>query len=222
MLPPIRLACAEVGNFRRLAQARLDFDECTTVLVGANNSGKTSLLILLRNFLGESPGFRAFDISIAQWTTLRKLGETWEALDEDPATDAKDADVWEQQYQQLLACMPFVDLWFDAKEGAYHYVAPFITTLMWSGGAVGLRLRLEPVSDVNDLRNLAWRYREARACVRKLAKEGHAWPTDLLDYWLRHPSDLRRIKAYRLDPPKVHWRLQKLVRRSPFHRVRSR
>ena len=118
--PPIKLACAEMGNFRRLAQARLDFDECTTVLVGANNSGKTSLLILLRNFLGESPGFRAFDISLAQWTTLRQLGETWEALDEDPATDAKDAEVWAQQHQQLLACMPFVDLWFDAKDGAYE------------------------------------------------------------------------------------------------------
>jgi len=202
MSPPIRLACAEVGNFRRLAQTRLDFDDCTTVLVGANNSGKTSLLIVLRNFLSESPGFRAYDISLAQWATLRQLGETWEALDADPTTDTEDADAWEQQHQQLLACMPFVDLWFDAKDGAYHYVAPFITTLMWSGGAVGLRLRLEPVSDPNDLRKLAWRYREARAPVRNLEKKGHAWPTDLLDYWLRHPADLRRIQAYRLDPAK--------------------
>src|SRR5688572_11535781 len=87
MSPPIRLACVEVGNFRRLAQTRLDFDECTTVLVGANNSGKTSLLIVLRNFLSECPGFRAFDISLAQWATLRQLGEAWEALDEDPTTD---------------------------------------------------------------------------------------------------------------------------------------
>lgn len=200
--PPIRLACVEVGNFRRLAQARLDFDDCTTVLVGANNSGKTSLLIALRNFLSEAPGFRAFDISLSQWATLRQLGEAWEALDEDPTTDTKDADAWEQQHQQLLGCMPFVDLWFDAKDGAYHYVAPFITTLMWSGGAVGLRLRLEPVSDANDLRKLAWSYREARAPVRKLAKKGHAWPTDLLDYWLRNPAPLRRIQAYRLDPAK--------------------
>jgi predicted ATP-dependent endonuclease of OLD family len=202
MSPPIRLACAEVGNFRRLAQTRLDFDESTTVLVGANNSGKTSLLIVLRNFLSESPGFRAFDISLERWATLRQLGEAWEALDDDPTTDTKDTDAWEQQYQQLLACMPFVDLWFDAKDGAYHYVAPFITTLMWSGGAVGIRLRLEPVSDTNDLRKLAWSYREARTPVRKMAKKGHAWPTDLLDYWLRHPTDLRRIKAYRLDPAK--------------------
>lgn len=200
--PPIRLACAEVGNFRRLAQTRLDFDDCTTVLVGANNSGKTSLLIALRNFLSESPGFRAFDISLAHWTTLRQLGEAWEAIDEDPTTDTKDPDAWEHQHQQLLGCMPFVDLWFDAKEGAYHYVAPFINTLKWSGGSVGLRLRLEPAGDTNDLRKLAWRYREARAPLRNLAKKGHAWPTDLLDYWLRHPADLRRIQVYRLDSVK--------------------
>jgi predicted ATP-dependent endonuclease of OLD family len=202
MPPPVRLSCAEIVNFRRLTHARLDFDDCTTVLVGANNSGKTSLLIALRNFLSESPGFRAFDISLTQWTTLRQLGEAWDALDEDPTTDTKDADIWEQQYQQLMACMPFADLWFDAQEGAYHYVAPFLTTLMWSGGIVGLRLRLEPVSDANDLRKLAWRYHEARAPVRKLTKKGHAWPTDLLDYWLRHPADLHRIQAYRLDPSK--------------------
>lgn len=200
--PPIRLACVEVGNFRRLAQTRLDLDACTTVLVGANNSGKTSILVALRNFLSESPGFRAFDISLAQWTALRQLGDAWELLDEDPTTDTKDSVDWEQQHQRLLACMPFVDLWFDAKDGAYHVVAPFITSLKWSGGAVGLRLRLEPVSDVNGLRKLAWRYREARAPVGKLAKKGHAWPTDLLDYWLRHPGDLRRIQGYRLDPAK--------------------
>lgn len=200
--PPIKLACAEVGNFRRLAHARLHLDDSTTVLVGANNSGKTSLLIALRNFLSESPGFRAFDISLAQWGTLRELGDAWEDLEEDPTTDTRDDDIWDQQLQRLQACMPFVDLWFDAKDGAYHYVAPFITSLMWSGGAVGIRLRLEPVGDANDLRKLAWRYREARAPVRKLAKKGHAWPTDLLDYWLRHPGDLRRIQAYRLDPAK--------------------
>ncbi|MFI0472012.1 AAA family ATPase [Halomonas sp. HMF6819] len=199
---PIRLACVEVCNFRRLAKTRLEFDETTTILVGANNSGKTSLLTVLRNFLSESPGFRAFDISLSQWAKLRELGQLWEALDEDPTTDSKDVEIWEEQYRQLLACMPFIDLWFDAKEGAYNHIAPFITSLKWSGGAVGVRVRLEPVADANELRNLAWRYREARSPVRKLPKDGHAWPMDLLDYWLRHSSDLRRIAAYRLDPLK--------------------
>lgn len=197
---PIRLACVEVCNFRRLAKTRLELDEATTILVGANNSGKTSLLTALRNFLSESPGFRAFDISLSQWAKLRELSQLWEVLEEDPTTDSKDAEKWEEQHRQLLACMPFIDLWFDAKEGAYNHVAPFITTLKWSGGAVGVRVRVEPVEDANDLRKLAWRYREARSPVKKLPKDGHAWPTDLLDYWLRNSADLRRIVAYRLDP----------------------
>lgn len=200
--PPIRLACVEVCNFRRLAKTRLELDETTTILVGANNSGKTSLLTVLRNFLSESPGFRAFDISLSQWTKLRELSQLWDALEDDPTTESNDTDEWEEQYRQLLACMPFIDLWFDAKEGAYNYVAPFIASLKWSGGAVGVRVRLEPVADANELRKLAWRYREARSPVRKLPKNGHAWPMDLLDYWLRHSADLRRIVAYRLDPAK--------------------
>ncbi|QNK70763.1 AAA family ATPase [Variovorax sp. PAMC26660] len=199
---PIQLACVEVSNFRRLGRTRLELDESTTILVGANNSGKTSLLTVLRNFLSEAPGFRSFDISLSQWAKLRKLGEFWEALDEDPTTESKDVEKWENQYHELMACMPFIDLWFDAKEGAYNHVAPFITSLKWSGGAVGVRVRLEPVAAADELRKLAWRYREARAPVRKLAKDGHAWPMDLLDYWLRNSADLRRIAAYRLDPAK--------------------
>lgn len=201
--PPIRLACVEVFNFRRLACTRLDFDEETTVLVGANNSGKTSLLTVLRNFLGDAPGFRPYDLSLSQWAKLRELSKAWEDLAEDPTTDTKEAaDQWEKQLQTLLASMPFADLWFDAKEGAYSYVAPFITSLKWEGGAVGVRVRLEPVSNADELRKLAWAYREARFPVRGLPQEGHAWPADIIDYWLRHPADLRRIAAYRLDPQK--------------------
>lgn len=200
--PPIQLACVEVSNFRRLAKTRFYIDEETTVLVGANNSGKTSLLTVLRNFLGEVPGFRAFDISLSQWTKLRELSRRWEKLDEDPTTDSGDTDAWEKQYQQLLACMPLIDLWFDAKEGAYNHVAHFITSLKWSGGAVGVRVRLEPVADANELRELASRYREARSPVKELPEKGRAWPMDLLDYWLRNTADLRRVAAYRLDPAK--------------------
>jgi predicted ATP-dependent endonuclease of OLD family len=192
----------EFCNFRRLSKTRLDLAENTTVLVGANNSGKTSILTSLRHFLSDSPAFRAFDISLHHWTKLRQLGEKWELLDQDPTTENSDAAVWEGQLTELLSCMPFVDLWFDAREGAYNHVAPFITTLSWSGGPVGIRVRLEPVEDLDGLRKLAWRYREARSPVKELPREGHAWPTDLLDYWLRYPGDLRRVCAYRLDPAK--------------------
>lgn len=65
-----------------------------------------------------------------------------------------------------------------------------------------MRLRLEPASSIEDLQKLAWRYREARHPVREHGAEARAWPTDLLDYWLRHPSDLSRVAVYKLDPAK--------------------
>ena len=98
--------------------------------------------------------------------------------------------------------MPFVDLWFDVKEGAYNYVAPFITSLKWAGGAVGVRSSSGAGVDYQDLRKLAGAYRAARAPVKALPKNGHAWPVDIIDYWLGNPADLRRVSAYRLDPAK--------------------
>ena len=200
--PPIRLACVEVSSFRRLVNTRLDLEQATTILVGANNSGKTSLLTVLRNFLGEKGGFKSYDLSLAHWPALRRLASVWEELADDPVTNSKELESWQAQLSTLLSCMPFVDLWFEASEGAYHHVEPFLTSLKWSGGPVGVRLRVEPASTVEELQALAWSYREARNPVSNLDKKGHAWPIDLLDYWLRHTSDLRRITAYRLDPTK--------------------
>jgi predicted ATP-dependent endonuclease of OLD family len=196
----VRLACIELSRFRRLAQTKVKIDKKTTVLVGANNSGKTSLLIAIRNFLASGQVFGAFDISLNQWPALKALGAEWETLTEDPASATGDVEQWKEQLAKLLACMPTMDLWFNAQTGSYNLVAPFITSLSWDGGAVGVRLRLEPASSVEDLQRLAWRYREARNPVKDLDKKAHAWPVDLIDYWLRHPADLGGVVLYKLDP----------------------
>lgn len=200
-VPNVSLTCIELSRFRRLGQVRVKIDKKTTVLVGANNSGKTSTLIAIRNFLATTGQvFGAFDISLEQWPALRALGEEWEKLTEDPASAAGDVTKWEGQLSAILACMPTLDLWFDAQSGSYNLVAPFITSLNWSGGAVGVRLRLEPASSIEALQKLAWRYREARQPVKDLPKEAHAWPVDLIDYWLRYPADLGSVLVYKLDP----------------------
>lgn len=199
--PNVSVSCIELSRFRRLAQTRVHIDKKTTVLVGANNSGKTSILIAIRNFLATTGQvFGAFDISLDQWPALRALGEEWEAMTEDPASAAGDVAKWDGQLAALLACMPTLDIWFDAQSGSYNLVAPFITSLNWSGGPVGVRLRLEPASNVEALQKLAWRYREARQPVKDLKKEAHAWPVDLMDYWLRYPADLGGVLVYKLDP----------------------
>ena len=196
----ITLRYVELCKFRRLGKVQLELDQQTTILVGANNSGKTSILTALRHFLSESNAFSAFDISLSEWPALRALGVKWDALDEDPATTAtKPSDDWEDQLATLLAAMPTLDLWFDAEAGMFHYVQPFLSKLVWKGGPVGVRLRLEPASDVASLKELAWAYNLARQPVKSMGNKSMAWPIDLLDYWLREPRKLGQVRPYRLD-----------------------
>lgn len=196
----ITLRYVELCKFRRLGKVRLDLDPQTTILVGANNSGKTAILTALRHFLAESSPFGAFDISLSEWPSLRALGVEWEALSEDPATATPNGgDAWEVQLATLLGAMPTLDLWFDAEAGMFHYVQPFLSKLVWKGGAVGVRLRLEPASDVASLKELAWAYNLARQPVKGMSSESLAWPIDLLDYWLREPKMLGQVRPYSLD-----------------------
>jgi predicted ATP-dependent endonuclease of OLD family len=196
----ITLRYIELCKFRRLGKVQLDLDQKTTILVGANNSGKTSILTALRHFLSESAAFGAFDISLSEWPALRALGVNWEALAEDPATAVpKSDDRWEDQLATLLSAMPTLDLWFDAEAGMFHYVQPFLSKLVWKGGAVGVRLRLEPASDVASLKELAWAYNLARQPVKGMSSASLAWPIDLLDYWLREPRKLGQVRSYSLD-----------------------
>lgn len=195
----ITLRCVELSQFRRLANVRVDIDEQTTILVGANNSGKTSILAALRHFLSDSFAFGAYDISLSQWGTLRELGKKWETLTETPMTAAAPAFDWNEQLDTLRATMPAVDLWFNAEAGMYHFVAPFLSKFSWKGGAVGLRLRLEPASDAEGLRELAWAYNQARLPVKDMGEKSQAWPIDLIDFWLHEPKRLGSVRVYKLD-----------------------
>ncbi|MBP2277005.1 ATP-dependent nuclease [Sphingomonas sp. PL20] len=61
----IKKICIE--NFRLLSSATLLLEEVTTVVVGRNNTGKTSLGEVLRRFLGEKPSFQLEDFSSASY-----------------------------------------------------------------------------------------------------------------------------------------------------------
>ena len=62
----------------------------------------------------------------------------------------------------------------------FQYVQPFLSKLVWKGSAVGMRLRLEPTSDVASLKELAWAYNLARQPVKGMSSESLAWSIDLL------------------------------------------
>ncbi|HEA3261819.1 TPA: AAA family ATPase [Pasteurella multocida] len=55
----MKVLSAKIKNFRLLSDIELNLEEQTTVIVGRNNSGKTSLTEIIKRFLGEKqPSFR--------------------------------------------------------------------------------------------------------------------------------------------------------------------
>ena len=50
----MKLKCAKIQNYRLLKNVNLTFDKRTTLIVGRNNAGKTSLAEIFRSFLSQS------------------------------------------------------------------------------------------------------------------------------------------------------------------------
>jgi predicted ATP-dependent endonuclease of OLD family len=199
----VTLKHVEIVAFRRLGSVRLDVEPEVTVLVGSNNSGKTSVIWALRQFLSDRPQISALDLSTDGWPTMNKLGTRWEASAAAGESEATSVEQWELDRQAIAAVMPFVDLWFHVGDvEGYRYVAPLIPSLSWSGGLVGVRLRIEPFDGVRDLQLFAQEFVRARKVVTgtdDAARLERAWPIDLHDYLLRKPAPLRRIVGYKLD-----------------------
>ena len=70
----MNITSAKIKNFRLLSDVELALEKETTVIVGRNNSGKTSLTEVIRRFLGnDSPSFQLEDFSINCYEKFFKL-----------------------------------------------------------------------------------------------------------------------------------------------------
>ena len=224
----MRIDFIEIRNFRRLDAIRIDLSERKTLLVGANNSGKTSAITALRYFLIKQNAFSVFDIPLPLWASINKLGVALEKT-EDKELPYK----WKE-------VLPSLDVWLKVTEGEIHHVAHLIPTLDWNpDNGIGVRLQLEP-NKPDELRKV---YREAKqaACDKlmkayqkakktasdtqttKLPNGAHEnpaieqeeaeqavgveicrkfalWPESLMDFLKNRLSNFLTVKAYLLDP----------------------
>lgn len=78
-------------NFRRLEDVEIGFEKDDTVLVGPNNSGKTSASTAFRLFLGKSD-FKVHDFSVSKIFELDAFGEA--PVDELPPLPKIEMDLW--------------------------------------------------------------------------------------------------------------------------------
>jgi predicted ATP-dependent endonuclease of OLD family len=152
----LRIKFIEIAYFRKLKSTHIDFDQRTTIFVGANNSGKTSAMVALRYFLLTPERLALRDITIANWVKIDALGEAWEAEIE---TKINLADL-----------LPALDVWLDVPLSEIHYVVHILPTLDWNGGNLGVRLQYR----IKDLEVLKADYLLQRSAATAVTAKGAA------------------------------------------------
>ncbi|MEU8147918.1 AAA family ATPase [Nonomuraea sp. NPDC048901] len=78
----MRLVCAKVTNFRALEEVKIRIDDATTLIVGRNNSGKTSFVELFERFFGsERPRFTLDDLPTSQIDAIKRAVRTYRQVE---------------------------------------------------------------------------------------------------------------------------------------------
>ncbi|WP_047250435.1 AAA family ATPase [Chromobacterium subtsugae] len=196
----------EIANFRKLLSVRVDLSPCTTLFVGANNSGKTSAMLALRRFL--TPRRCPFDIhdfTLCHLRVIVDIGEAWVHAHQSGAVVDLNLVPWRQ-------VLPTLDLWLQVKGDEIHRVRDLVPLMDWTGGRLGVRLRYEPkdlntlfkefitaVTEANVMRAAAVETAAAKGAGSKLT----VWPETLVDFLTKRLNSMFTIRVYPLDPALV-------------------
>lgn len=181
----------EIKNFRKLECCQINFDEKKTLLVGANNSGKTTAMIALRKFLISPNHLDLRDIYIGNWSSIDQIGDCWEK-DTIPDNNLRDY-------------LPALDVWIDVPLEQIHHVVHILPDVNWSGGAIGVRLQF----DIDKIDGLKSNYLEERANAQKIeskAPSGESLsvePQNLVGFLEKKLSRYLVLRAFPLDPKKL-------------------
>ncbi|MGF1746963.1 ATP-dependent nuclease [Vibrio minamisatsumaniensis] len=158
-------------NYRRLADVTLVLDDKTTVLVGANNSGKTSCIGALHTFLKSPDNLKIRDISKRNWKKIQKLGV--EIEQEFPTCEKM------QELSDVFAgLLPSLDIEITAEATEAYRVRDILPDLEWRGGALFVRINYE----ATDILKLFREYVETRNVVSKHKSNVSLWPQDLCEF----------------------------------------
>ena len=178
----------EIKNFRKLKSCRIDLSPKSTILVGANNSGKTSAMFALIKFLKKRQ-LVIEDFTLSNLASIAHLGDRY-------VDDANPILPCIKDWKDIC---PFIDVWLDVRADELRYVADIIPTLSWRSGKIGIRLVYEP----KDVEKLFQEYVAAYRLARARSDKAKLWPLDLTDYLHTKLKNHFIMNAYILDPAKV-------------------
>ncbi|QZT37183.1 AAA family ATPase [Halosquirtibacter xylanolyticus] len=192
----MRIAYIEVQNFRKLKSCRIELSEKETILVGANNSGKTSAMDVLMLFLKKTKRtcFSPTDITLSNWIQVNEIEKNW--LSQPLNEDALSIKKWE-------SIVPSIDIWLDVTEDEVHYVSNLIPTLSWNGGKLGVRMRFEPKdieSLFNEFKSTIDKSQHIVSSEKNKKHKVELWPKSLKDFLEKKFHNHFGVKSYILNP----------------------
>lgn len=195
----MKIQSVHIRNYRKLKNCHIDFGEKKTVLVGANNSGKTSAISAIVWFLKNTERFTLKEFTATNWTLINTIGEKW--LEKDSVDDVL---LSSHQWDNIV---PSMDVWINVENGEQYRVNHLIPSLnTWDGKKVGVRGQYVP----KDVTKLYTAYKEAKTKAKSLeateewkkADSPELYPKNLCDF-LGKGSNLREyfdVKYYIIDP----------------------
>lgn len=195
----MKIQSVHIRNYRKLKNCHIDFGEKKTVLVGANNSGKTSAISAIVWFLKNTERFTLKEFTVTNWALINTIGEKW--LEKDSVDDAL---LSSHQWDNIV---PSMDVWINVENGEQYRVNHLIPSLStWDGKKVGVRGQYVP----KDVTKLYTAYKEAKTKARSLeateewkeADSPELYSKNLCDF-LGKGSNLREyfdVKYYIIDP----------------------
>lgn len=181
----------DIKNFRKLENIKILMEDKKTLLVGANNSGKTSTIEAMVKFLnGENGKFVLYDWSISNWKKIDAIGEY--IVNKEKYEEEEFDKMWE-------GICPTLDLWFQVDESELHHVVPLIPTLDWNEGFLGVRFVFEP----NKLEELFLDYKkiiENNEKIRNGEDDISLWPNNFCHFLKKKLNSYFKLSYYTLDP----------------------
>ena len=151
-----------IKNFRKLKSCNLNLTNKQTILVGANNSGKTSAMTAIKCFLKDK-SMSTLDFTITNWGEINKICDKWVKNRESTENNINLND----DLKNLRKYLPTLDVWLDVKDEELHYVANIIPSLDWEPGLLGIRLSFEPTNIENLYKNFKEEYEKSNILKQK-------------------------------------------------------
>jgi len=197
----MNIAFVEIQNFRKLKSCRVEIASQETILVGANNSGKTSAMDSMILFLKKSrrKDIATTDFTLSNWLHINQIGMRW-ASDKDDNTDDLTPGQW-------LPYLPSIDIWLDVNDADIHHIIHLLPTLDWTPDCqLGVRLVFAPKNVEKLYKEFRNAYQSARDIEPSESSEGKhklsLWPESMRDFLDRELQRHFEVKAFILDPAK--------------------